>query len=123
MIANTPFTAGLIGTPLGWGIVGFLILGQLAMRLAIRSNVMFNMLNPTAVKHEEIREKINNYKINSKKYSEILTEKKRVEWLEIELSKSKAELGKHVSTVDVDKKSTVNKPNVEVPYVSPRQCR
>lgn len=48
----------LLGTPVGWAIIGTFILAHLISKLVIRQNSIFNLLNPSAHRHEEIRNKL-----------------------------------------------------------------
>lgn len=68
-------TAALIGTPIGWGIIGLVILGQIALRLAVRSNAMIYTLNPGAERHIEITEEIDKFQSNAQKRKETLVTK------------------------------------------------
>lgn len=79
LLAGTTAAAALLGTPVGWGIVALIIVGQFALRLAVGSNAMFNLLNPGAEKHKKVTEEINEYELNTAKYEEILTTKKQIE--------------------------------------------
>jgi hypothetical protein len=111
LLAGTAGAAALLGTPVGWGLIGLIIIGQFALRLAVGSNAMFNLLNPAAEKHKKVTEEINEYELNTSQYKEILHEKKRVEKVEAEWAKSQAgrlerrEQAKHNPYVDSYKES------------------
>ena len=100
LLAGAAATAALIGTPVGWGIIGLVILGQIALRLLVRSNAMFNMLNPEAERHKEVREKINQHQPNTEKYASILRNKKQNEKLLENNLKLKEENANLLTTLD-----------------------
>ena len=79
LLAGTAATAALLGTPIGWGLITLIIIGQFALRLAVGSNAMFHLLNPAAEKHRKVTEEINAYELNTQKYAKNLKEKKLFE--------------------------------------------
>jgi len=79
LLRGSAATAALIGTPAGWAIIGFITLGQFALRYVVRSNGMMNLLNPSAERHNKIYERVDKFKLNENKYQEILGRKKEKE--------------------------------------------
>lgn len=53
--------APLVGTPIGWGIIGTFIFAQLLTRLVIRQTAVYDLLNPFAKRHESLRNKIESF--------------------------------------------------------------
>lgn len=67
--------SSLIGTPIGWGIVGLIVLGGLVGRFAIRSNSTFNLLNPSAKKYKEIQKRLTAFENKNERIERILSKK------------------------------------------------
>lgn len=62
----TTFLAPLVGTPIGWGIVGFVIAAQLLSKFIVRKTSIFTLMNPAAVQHDMIKDKLSHFKDRSK---------------------------------------------------------
>jgi hypothetical protein len=86
LLSGMAATAALIGTPIGWGIIGLVILGQIGLRLAVRSNAMIYTLNPGSEQYVAITDDINKFEPNSQKYADILSEKRLIEQTKSELN-------------------------------------
>jgi hypothetical protein len=82
LMASIAATAALLGTPLGWGLVGGMIIFQMGLQYVIRDEFMFNLLNPSASRHNKIKDQINKYEPNEKTYEDILEKKQAKEELE-----------------------------------------
>ncbi len=60
----TFFAIGLVGTPIGWGIIGFGMLTYLSFFLATRGEVLRNMFNPEKEKFNLIKDKLDSFEPN-----------------------------------------------------------
>ncbi len=65
--------ATLVGTPVGWAVIAGVILIQLGVTSIMRSESMFEMLNPEVVKIKEAKKKINSFKNKIKDFQLIST--------------------------------------------------
>ena len=72
----TLVSTALVGTPIGWGIIGLVVVGGLVGRFAIRSDSMFDMINPKARKYQEIQEKLDGFDNKNENIDRILCKKK-----------------------------------------------
>lgn len=73
------FAAPLVGTPIGWGIMGILILGQLAANFALRSDGMFYFLNGKAKKHHELKDGLEKFEDKSEDLEKIYDKRQKQE--------------------------------------------
>jgi hypothetical protein len=64
----------LVGTPVGWTLIAGVILIQIAAASIMRSESMFEMLNPEVVKIKEANKKITSFKSKREDFQLILTE-------------------------------------------------
>lgn len=55
------FTASLLGTPIGWAIVGFGMISTLAYFLSMRGSAVVHMLNPALQRFDELKQKLDHF--------------------------------------------------------------
>ncbi|MCC2667059.1 MAG: hypothetical protein K0S63_975 [Gammaproteobacteria bacterium] len=70
--------ATLVGTPIGWAMIAGVILIQLAATSIMRSESMFEMLNPEVVKIKEANKRIKSFKNKTKDFYLIGRQKQRL---------------------------------------------
>lgn len=73
--------ASLVGTPIGWAIIGIIVAGGLIGRFVVRSNSMFEMLNPRSKRHQEIHKKLEAFEPKDDTIEIILNKKQEHEKL------------------------------------------
>lgn len=71
----TTVAAALVGTPIGWFIVGLVVLGGLAGRFVVRSDSMHDLLNPKAKKHHNIEKKLKYFENQNEKIDSVQAKK------------------------------------------------
>lgn len=76
----TVLAAGLVGTPIGWAIIGLLIIASIVFYFAMEGKGVFNLLNPAANEFKTAKKKLNHLPLKKDNdFKQSLTHKQELE--------------------------------------------